>query len=88
MIKQLGARSYLIQLNNRRKLRRNRRQLQARPRGMSEINLNEEIDYDSFDDDQIRDKEEDVTSEAKGAQEEFGTNMNSNHSSKDGTITT
>ena len=56
--------------------------------GLSEINLNEEIDYDSFDVDQIRDKEEEVTSEAKGVQEESGTNMNSNHSSKDGTITT
>ena len=88
MIKKMGARSYLIQLNNGRKLRRNRHQLQVRLKGVSEINLNKEIDYDSFDDDQIRDKEEEVTSGGKEVQEESGTNMNSNHSSKDGTITT
>ena len=37
LIKKLGVRSYLVQLESGRKLRRNRQQLQARPDEVSEI---------------------------------------------------
>ena len=49
LIQRLSARSYLVELDSGRTLRRNRHQLQARPAGMNEIELNDEMEYDIYD---------------------------------------
>ena len=59
LVNRLSTRSYVVQLENGRTLRRNRHQLQARPDGVTEISLEEEDD-EVFDENRFREKEGDV----------------------------
>ena len=59
LVKRLSTRSYVVQFENGRTLRRNRHQLQARPYGVTEISLEEEDD-EVFDENRFRENGGDV----------------------------
>ena len=83
LVKRLSTRSYVVQLENGRTLRRNRHQLQARPDGVTEILLEEEDD-EVFDENRFRENGGDADRMGREEEEVVNGEINEDGPEEDG----